>query len=225
MTQPNEHYSDRPDFVGIHKKLYEELKSHFRQYLYANDEEIAILSIYAVATHIYDVFHAFPYLHITGDFETGKNRRLELLAPLCYNSTTLISPSVSSLFRTIDETRGTMLIDDADSILINEEILKILLNGYKKGGCVTRSMQDIKHEKGFRTAKFNVYSPKVIATRNGINDDALLSRCITLVTSPKPKGSTIPNIIPDKAVRQGEELREKISKAVKELNLEVNNEN
>ncbi|MDA2919921.1 hypothetical protein MYX76_10580 [Desulfobacterota bacterium AH_259_B03_O07] len=214
---------------SIDLQLFHLLMRYLRKYIFTtNEAELALLATYAIATYLYDLFPAFPILHIQGDFETGKGRRLELLSILCNVASILVTPSVSSLFRTIDETEGTILLDEADESLKDKLILNILLAGYKRGAYVTRSVRDSAHPKDFRPEKFAVYCPKVIVTRNGIDNDALHSRCITIITSPKPKDSEVPDILPAEAFSEGKDLKERIVGSVRQFkrknHMEVNND-
>jgi len=194
--------------------LYKDLKAFFRKYLHANEEEIGLLVQWAVATHQYGKYPAFPILHIQGDFATGKNRRLELISMICYKPDVSTNPSASALFRTIDAYKGTVLIDEADFVLGSNDVKSCLLAGFKKGGCFRRSVQRNNHAKGFEPVKFDVYCPKVLVTRNGIKDDALLSRSITITTLPKPSDSNVPDILPLEAYNEGKLLKNRLIKAL-----------
>jgi len=197
--------------------LYTDLKDFFRKYVHAPESEIGIMVQYAVATHLYESFNAFPNLHIQGDFATGKNRRLELIESICYKPITFIDPTTSSLFRTIDANKGTVLIDEADNILESKQLKNCILAGYKKGGCIIRSARDDNHSKGFVPVTFDVYCPKVLVTRGGIQNDALLSRCITITTLPKPQNSNVPDILPNNALVEGSLLKNRIISNIKNL--------
>lgn len=202
--------------------LYTDLKDFLRKYVHAPESEIGLLAQYAIATHCYEDYQCFPILHIQGDSVTGKNRRLDLLKYLSYNPKILLTPSTSSLMRTIDEKRGTIMIDEADSILNFRENENIFLAGYKRGAKTSRSMKDPTHNKGFRTVEFELYCPKVLVTRNGIENDALISRCITIITLPKPANSNVPHKLPKEAEIEGKKLKEKISTLIKSKNINKN---
>jgi hypothetical protein len=193
-----------------YEKLYEDLKSYYKQYVDTNDREIALLVFYSSATHVYEQYRHFPILHVTGDSQTGKNRRLELINEVCKNPTFDIDPTVASIFRTIQDKQGTLLVDEADYILGFREIRNIFLSGYQKGITVPRMVPDTKNPLGYRRAEFQVYGPKIIITREGIDDEALNSRCIKLVCLPKPTDSDVPNDLPDEAYTQAAGLKVRI---------------
>lgn len=188
--------------------LYGTLKSYFRHFIDAEDTELGFLVLYATATHYFEDYQAFPILHINGDYATGKNRRIELVKQFCHKPVILTSPSLSSLFRIIDEQKGTILIDEADNLLRYSDLESVLLAGYKKGGQISRSSKDDTHRKDFRPTMFSVYCPKVLVTRGGLMSDALKSRSITIITFPKSKDSNVPDIMSDADLATGGELRE-----------------
>ena len=204
--------------VANYKLLYKDEKSYFKKYVATDDIEIAILALYATGTHIFERYQTYPILHITGDYATGKNRRLDLLASICLNPINLMNSSLSYLFRKLDEGKGTILIDEADKFLTDEDMRNFLQAGYNKGGCIARSVQDNAHPKGFRPESFEVYSPKVLVTREGIETDALNSRSITIITFPMSEDSNVPYTLPADALVEGAELKNRIETLVSNNN-------
>lgn len=190
--------------------LYKDSKSYFRKYVETDETEIGFLALYGTATHLYKNYRAFPLLNFNGDFATGKNRRLDLLNGICLNPIILTNPSLPSLFRSIAEEGCTILIDEADGLLKYNQFESFLLAGYKKGGKISRAKQDDVHPKGFKTVYFDVYCPKVLVTREGIQSEPLSSRAITIITSPKTADSKVPDILPVDAILEGEELKNRI---------------
>lgn len=197
--------------------LYTDLKSYFRRYVDTDETEIGFLVIYATGTHFYKQYQSYPILHITGDFATGKNRRLDLLKLFCLNPIILSSPTLPSLFRLIEESSGTILIDEADDLLRFRDMETLLLVGYKNGGQIPRSVRDSSHEMEFRPTMFNVYCPKVLVTREGLPSDALKSRSITIITFPKSEDSKVPDILRDEDFSEGRELRKSLDSLLAKL--------
>ncbi|MCH7517984.1 MAG: hypothetical protein IH964_03035 [Candidatus Dadabacteria bacterium] len=192
------------------EELYQDLKSYFRKYLDTNETEIGLLVLYASATHMYDRYPISPILHISGDFETGKNRRLDLIRSICFKPTFYSNPTFASLFRTTEANKGTILLDEADAILGSPEIKNFLLAGYQKGVTIPRMVADNTHLKGYRTEEFVIFGPKVIVTREGCDDEALNSRSITIITLPKSADSSVPDTLPEEAFEEGKELKKRV---------------
>lgn len=207
------------------EELYKDIKSYFKSFIDTDETELSFLVLYAIGTHYFHGYESYPILHITGDYETGKNRRLDVMEIFCYKPTILTNPSVSSLFRLIDENKGTILVDEADGVLVHRDFENALLAGYKKGGQISRSKRT---EKDFTPEMYNVYCPKVLITREGLSSDALRSRAVTIITFPKTKGSMVPDIMREKDKLEGLELRKELDSLISQreilepCNIELN---
>ncbi len=198
------------------EQLYKDIKSYIKTYLDTSNREVSLLVLYSSATHVFSKYRNFPILHITGDYETGKNRRLDLIGTLCFNPSIYVNPSYPSLFRKNDDEKGTIMIDEADELMTNSGMKGFLLAGYQKGQKVARVVPDDKHPKGYRTVEFDVYGPKVIVTREGTEDQALNSRFITIITLPFSKDSHVPYTLPEKAFEEGADLKKGIENMFKD---------
>ncbi len=128
----------------------------------------------------------------------------------CHKPIILTNPSVSSLFRLIHERNGTILVDEADGVLVHRDFEEALLAGYKKGGQISRSTRVNQTGKDFTPEMYSVYCTKVIVTREWLPSDALRSRSITIITFPKTKGSMVPDIMREKDKQEGRELRKEL---------------
>jgi len=189
------------------EELYRDIKSYFKCFIDTDETELSFLVLYATGTHYFNEYESYPILHITGDYETGKNRRLDVMEIFCYKPTILTNPSLSSLFRLIHENKGTILVDEADGVIVHQDFENALLAGYKKGGQISRSKRT---DKDFTPEMYSVYCPKVVVTREGLPSDALRSRSVTIITFPKTKGSMVPDIMREKDKQEGQELRSRL---------------
>ena len=152
---------------------------------------------YVLLTWIFEAFSELPYLRLKGDFGSGKTRCLQTIGTLCYKPMFASGAStVSPLFRIIDSFRGTLVIDESDFRFSDErsEIVKILNNGNAKGFPVLRS--EAAPGKEFNPKAFDVFGPKIIATRRSFDDRALESRCITEEMTGLPPRPEIPLSLP-----------------------------
>jgi hypothetical protein len=137
-------------------------------------------SYYVLHTWNYDKFAVTPYRRILGDYGTGKTRFLKVVGSICYKPTFISSASSeASIYRMIDVYNGTLIIDEADFIssTLYSTITKILNSGYQKGSPIIKC-----HAETFEPEAFNVFCPKIIASRQRYGDEALESRCITSET-------------------------------------------
>lgn len=177
--------------------------------LSAGFEEIA--TYYVLLTWVYDAFNEVPYLRLKGDFGSGKTRSLLTIGSLCYKSMFMSGAStVSPMFRIIDSFRGTLVLDESDFRFSDEraEIVKILNNGNARGFPVLRS--ESTPNKEFNPRAFDVFGPKIIASRSYFDDTALESRCITETLRGLPPRPDVPISLPSAFHEQAEELRNKL---------------
>ena len=192
---------------GSETELVASIRGFIHRYADFTEAFEEAATYYALLTWVYDAFNELPYLRLKGDFGSGKTRCLQTIGSLCYKPMFASGAStVSPLFRIIDAFRGTLIIDESDFRFSDEraEIVKILNNGNAKGFPVLRSEATPGRE--FNPKAFDVYGPKIIATRRSFDDRALESRCITEEMVGLPPRLDIPLSLPD-AFHSEAELR------------------
>jgi len=154
--------------------VYSMVRKCFEKYIDFPDSRCYVFfPLWVIGTYFYQMFHSYPYLYITGMKHSGKTKNLELFARLCYNAMFSTDISPASLYRTVEDTGCTLLIDEAEKI--RSDMRGMLLSGYKKGGKVYRVEET---REGKVAVAFNVYCPKAIANIEGI-EDVLEDRCIS----------------------------------------------
>jgi hypothetical protein len=170
-----------PEEYSSEDELLREIESFIHRYVDVSPLFEKIASYYVLLTWVYDDFNELPYLRLRGEPGSGKTRFLLTVGSLCYKPIFASGAStVSPLFRILDSFRGTLVIDEGDFRLSDEraEIVKILNNGNSKGFPVLRS--EATGSRGeFNPRAYEVYGPKLIATRSYFEDRALESRCLT----------------------------------------------
>jgi hypothetical protein len=139
----------------------------------------ALLSIWTMLTYAYPCWPAVPYLSVGGPLGSGKSRVFELLARLVFRPLVSANLTAPTLFRTLHEQGGILLLDEAERLRENTpdagELRSILLAGYKQGSPAMR-LEPAGDGKFIRRT-FNVYGPKAIAGIGGL-PEVLASRCI-----------------------------------------------
>src|SRR6516165_10766496 len=152
-----------------------------------------------------------PYLRLRGDFGTGKTRTLLTIGSICYKPFFASGAStISPILHTLDAFRGTLIFDEADFRFSDErsEIVKILNNGNVRGMPVLRTMMN--HQREFNPRAFQVFRPKIVATRGHYDDNGLESRFITEDTGGRPLRSDVPINLPETFKAETVELRNKL---------------
>ena len=121
-----------------------------------------------------------------------------------------LQSTVSPIFHTLDAFRGTLIFDEADFRFSDEraEIVKILNNGNVRGLPVLRTMMNRQRE--FNPQAFQVFGPKIVATRGSYDDKALESRFLTEEMGSRKLRSDIPINLPDSFKEEARELRNKL---------------
>lgn len=193
------------------EKLVEEVKTFIHRYVDLSPGFEEVAAHYVLLTWGYDVWNEVPYLRVRGDCGKGKSRFLLTVGSLCQKPIFASGAStVSPIFRLIDQIGGTLVVDEADFWASDEraEIVKILNNGNARGFPVLRS--ETTPSKEFSPRAFNIYGPKIVATRHRFEDTALESRCLTEVLGDRPLRPDVPISLPEAFKLEAEELRNKL---------------
>jgi len=193
------------------EKLVEEIRAFIHDYVDLSPLFENISSYYVLFSWIYDDFKELPYLRVIGDAGSGKTRFLLTLGSLCYKPIFASGAStVSPIFRILHIFRGTLIIDEGDFRMSDEkaEVVKILNNGNAKGFPVLRS--ESVNGKEFSPKAYQVFGPKIVATRGYFEDKALESRCITEEMGQRRLREDIPINLTDEYRERAERLRNKL---------------
>lgn len=191
------------------EELLEEIRSFIHKYLDISEVFEQIATYYVLFTWLYDRFNEVPYLRALGDFGSGKSRFLQTIGLLCYKPIfTGGATTASPIFRIIDEVNGTLVIDEADfkSSEMSSDIVKILNTGYQQGIPVLRS-----EGKGvFEVKAYNVFCPKIVATRETFTDKALESRFLIEEMGTSNLRNDIPRTLDGSFYADAEAIRNKL---------------
>jgi hypothetical protein len=163
---------------------------------------------YVLFSWLYDMFPVLPYLRALGDYGTGKTRLIQTIGILCYRPTfTAGATTTSPIFRLLDKYHGTLILDEADFGRSDEavDIIKIMNTGYMKGVPVLRSVD--RGQAGFDVEAYDVFGPKLLATRKKFGDRALESRCLTKEMGGGVPRLDIPIMLPKEFWIQAQHIR------------------
>lgn len=131
-----------------------------QRYLVLPEGSAEIVAFWALHTHCYASFGVTPRLAITSPEKgCGKTTLFDVLACLVAKPLPSANATVATIFRIIDLACPTLLIDEADTFLQeNDELRGILNSGHRRGGNILRCVGD-DHEP--RT--FSTWAPVAIA--------------------------------------------------------------
>jgi hypothetical protein len=116
-------------------KLLCDLRDVIKRYVVLPDMAAETLALWIVHTYAFTLRQVTTYIAVVSpEKRCGKTTLLELLGLLANRSLTAANISPSAMFRVIQETQPTLLIDEADTFLQGRDELAGILNaGYRKG--------------------------------------------------------------------------------------------
>ena len=202
-SEPEE-YGTTADLVGA-------IRSFIHRYVDVGPRFEQVAGYYVLLSWVYDAFNELPYLRVRGDYGSGKTRFLLIVGALFYKPFFASGAStVSPIFHTLDAFRGTLVIDEADFRFSDEkaEVVKILNNGKVRGMPVLRTTVSASRE--FNPRAFQVYGPKLVASRGYYDDRALESRFVTEELGQRRLRADIPINLPSAYREEALRLRNKL---------------
>jgi hypothetical protein len=168
--------------------LLDELMHVYTRYLVLSDGGSPALALWTLHTYVYDVCDVSPYLTLTSPQKRCGKSTVLMVASALVNKPLLTSNiSAAALFRAIDAAAPTLLIDEGDTFLGDNEALRGILNsGHTKRTAFTVRTVGEEHEP----RKFSTWAPKMLA---GIGKlpDTLRDRSILLPMRRKKASETV----------------------------------
>jgi putative DNA primase/helicase len=148
-----------PDLVNG-ADLLDALSSSIRRHVVMPDYAADTAALWTVHTYLLAVFGISPRLAVSSPEKgCGKTTLLDVLSRLVMRPLPTANATASVIFRVVEMQRPTLLIDEADSFLSeNEELRGILNSGHRQGGSVIRTVGE-----DFEPRSFSTYSACVIA--------------------------------------------------------------
>ena len=147
----------------------------------------ALFPAFVVATYASEIFPVAPYLVVHSPApQCGKTRALEVLELLVRRPWRTIVPSTAVLFRVLEQSAPTLLLDEAEVVQgrgdAAADVRALLQSGYRRGALVPRCVGDSNEVRNFR-----VFGPKVFALIGQL-PAALFDRCIPVEMQRRPRG-------------------------------------
>ncbi|MEW6208722.1 MAG: DUF3631 domain-containing protein [Acidobacteriota bacterium] len=141
--------------------LLDEIASSMSRFVSMTTATAEAVALWVVYSHAYDLFDVAPLLAITSpEKRCGKTTLLTLLGALVPRPLSISNITSSALFRTVEKYHPTLLIDEADSFLTdNEELRGILNSGHRRSSAYVIRTTGDEHEPQL----FTTWCPKAIA--------------------------------------------------------------
>jgi len=176
-----------------------QLRSYFLKYVYFTHDEFAtLLALWVMGSYVYQLFNAYPYLHLHGGFATGKTTIMDIIELTAFNGISESQATKAKLIEVIHRSGATIILDEFEknSKGTEDQYTQMLKAGYRKGG--SYSKMTAKNQE----SKFNIYSPKVLGGESEIVNSALKSRTIEIKTTSKPNGINLADWDKDDVIHQ-----------------------
>ena len=156
--------------------LLDEICVEVKRYLVLPGGGAEIFALWTVYTHAFESFSHTPRLAITSPEKgCGKTTTLDVLGELVARALPTSNATTAAIFRTVEKARPTLLIDEADTFLKDNEELRGVLNaGHRRGGQIIRTVGD-DHEP----RQFSTWTPAAIAMIGRL-PDTLEDRSVSL---------------------------------------------
>jgi putative DNA primase/helicase len=165
-----------PDAID-QAQLLTDISATVRRFIVCEKETADAVALWAAMTWFINVVQVAPLAVITApEKRCGKSQLLFLMGRLSARAITTSSISPAALYRTIDAWCPTLLIDEADAFMKDNEELRGLLNSghTRESAYVIRTVGD-----SFTPTKFNTWGAKALAGIGHVAD-TLMDRAVIL---------------------------------------------
>jgi putative DNA primase/helicase len=165
--------------------LLNNLRQVFRRFIFLPKGADIALPLWVLHAWTYDAGDISPFIVLVSPTKRcGKTNVLILLHYLTPRSELASNISAAALFRYIEEVRPTLLIDEADAFVKdNEELRGILNSGHTKTAASVIRTVEINGEH--KACRFSTWAPKAIATIRSLAD-TLEDRAVVVQLQRKP---------------------------------------
>ena len=139
------------------------------------DEDLLVVGSMVLASWFPDCFEAIPYLWVVGPLSSGKTKLLRLLWALCRRGLIAGDLRGASIYKLMDTWAPTLIIDEFElaNTTASKDLLRLLRSGSVPGIPTFRNGRP-----------FSTYGMKIIASRQPLDDEALLSRGVLISMLP-----------------------------------------
>ena len=116
-------------------QLLSEISKIISRYMILPKGTLTPIVLWIASTYVYDAFNVYPKLGvISPEKRCGKSTLLDILGAFSCKSVLSSNITPSSIFRVVEKTRPTLLIDEADTFIAgrNDDLIGIINSGHTK---------------------------------------------------------------------------------------------
>ena len=164
--------------------MLDDAAGFFRRYVWIDEPGADALALWVVMTWIHDRLDISPFANLTSATKRcGKSLLLEVLAELVYRPLPLSGQvTAAALFRIVEPHAPTLMLDEADTYMRDDEILRGVVNGSQRRN-VAYIVRCVEPDNEPR--RFGTWCPKLIAGIGNI-PDTIRDRSLVVRLERKP---------------------------------------
>jgi putative DNA primase/helicase len=164
--------------------IQERLQGHI---VFTREQAIAA-TLWDLFSWVHDIAVHSPMCLVTSpERDSGKTTLINLMRYMMPRALSCVGITEASLFRGIELWSPSLVIDEADTILVNNEPLRTVINsGWTRGSGVPRCIGDEKVPHLYPT-----FAPKLIGMKGKKLPDTTLSRCVIIDMKRKRKNECV----------------------------------
>jgi putative DNA primase/helicase len=170
--------------------LLDGIRDLIRRYIALPQHAAETMALWVLHAWAFDAFDTSPFLVLGSPTKRcGKTSLLSLIYWLTPRSELASNISPSAIFRYIEDQRPTLLIDEADTFVReNEELRGILNSGHTK--IAANVIRSVETKEGQKPRRFSTWAPKAIATIAKLAD-TLEDRSIAVIMRRKTRDEQV----------------------------------
>ena len=153
------------------------LIARIKRHVVLSDEQALAVALWIMFAWVHDIaVHSSILLATSAEANSGKTTLVSVASFLLPCALQTVGMSEAALFRIIEKYDPTIIVDEADVLLVENEPLRSVINsGWTRGTKIPRCVGD-SHEVHL----FPTFCPKIIAMKGRKLPDTTLSRCIVI---------------------------------------------
>ena len=161
--------------AGVLDEAARAVRAHVRM----TAEQADAVALWAAFAHVLDRFTIAPRLAVTSPTKRcGKSTLLEVVSLIVPKPILASSATAAALFRAIDQYSPTVLLDEVDQYLADDNDMRAVINSAHRRS-VAWVLRAVKVDNDIVTRKFSTWAPMVLAGI-GTLPDTIADRSITV---------------------------------------------
>ena len=159
------------------RKLAEAIRDTYNRFIVFHSDhaeaQAGALTLWTFHTYVWELADFAGYILVSAPTsEAGKSRVFDVARLLAFNPFVVVDPTPAGVYRTVDELRPTLFIDEADMLRESSSLRVVLNSGFQPGTPIHRA-----------NGSFQTFCPKIFSGIAGDElplTEATLSRCIQI---------------------------------------------